>query len=99
MFEETVQEQVIARAMKDPTFRQALLGNPKAVLAEEYDFHLHEHITVRVLEEAPNTFTLVVPAREEALLELSDADLEGISGGQPCSGQQSGCSHPTNRPF
>lgn len=81
MSEGTIQEQVIARAMKDPIFRQALLGNPRAVLAAEYGFHLSENVTVRVLEEPPHTFTLILPAREEALLELTDAELEGVSGG------------------
>jgi hypothetical protein len=84
MNEATIREQVIARAMKDPAFRQALLGNPRAVLAREYDLHLPEYVVVRVLEELPGTFTLVVPAAEEALLELTDADLDGVSGGR-CS--------------
>jgi hypothetical protein len=82
MSEGTLQERVVARAMKDPLFRQALLSNPRAVLEQEYHFHLAEEVTIRVLEEPPNTFTLVVPAREEALLELSDADLEDVNGGQ-----------------
>src|SRR5690242_12997313 len=65
MTHETVQEQVIARGMKDSAFRQALLNNPRAVLAREYHVHLHDHLTVRVLEDTPHTFTLVLPAREE----------------------------------
>ena len=82
MSEGTIQEHVIARAMKDPAFRQQVLSNPRAVLAREYHIHVPEHLNVRVLEEAPHTFTLVLPAREEALLELSDADLESVSGAQ-----------------
>ena len=85
MFEGTVQGQVIARTMKDPAFRQALLGNPRALLAQEYGFYLPEHVSIRVLEEPPNTFTLVLPAVEEALLELTDADLGTVSGGLACS--------------
>jgi hypothetical protein len=81
MSEGTIQEQVVARAMKDPAFRQALLSNPKAVLAREYHMHLAEEITIRVLEEPPQTFTLVLPALEETLLDLSDAELEAASGG------------------
>ena len=80
MFAEVMQEHVIARAMKDAAFRQALLGNPRAVL-QEYGFYLPEHVSIRVLEEPPHTFTLVLPAREEAPLELPDAELEGVSGG------------------
>lgn len=81
MSEGTVYVQVIARAMKDLAFRHALLGNPIVVLAEVYDLHLAEDVTICVLEEPPNTFTLVLPAAEEALLELSDTELEGVSGG------------------
>ena len=88
MSEGTVQEQVIARAMKDPAFRQALLSNPRDILAREYHVYLAEEISIRVLEEPPNTFTLVLPAVEEALLELSDADLDAVSGGQSYGGSQ-----------
>jgi hypothetical protein len=81
MSEGTIQEQVIARSMKDPAFRQELLNNPRVVLAREYNFHLPEHIAVRVLEEAPNTFTLVLPRGEKEVMELTDADLEAVIGG------------------
>ncbi len=81
MSEESLQEQVIARAMKDPAFREALLSNPRAVLAQEYNFRIPEGVAVRVLEEQPNTFTLVLPAAEVTLLELSDAELDAVSGG------------------
>lgn len=86
MTQETIQEQVVARAMKDPSFRQALLSNPRAVLAEQYNVHLPEGVAVRVLEEAPNTLTLVLPVREEAVMELTDAELQGVSGSgfPPC---------------
>jgi len=80
MTQETIQEQVVARAMKDPSFRQALLSNPRAVLAEQYHVHLPEGVAVRVLEEAPNTLTLVLPKGEEAIVELTDAELLGASG-------------------
>ena len=81
MTQENKQEQIIARAMKDQSFRQALLSNPRAVLAREYHVHLPEHIAVRVLEEAPNTLTLILPKGEEADVELTDADLQAVNGG------------------
>jgi hypothetical protein len=80
MTQGSLQEQVIARAMKDASFRQELLSNPAEVLAREYQVHLPAYVAVRVLEEAPNTLTLVLPAREEAVEELSDAELQGASG-------------------
>ncbi len=81
MTEEIAREYVMTRAMKDSAFRQALLRNPRAVLAAECHLHLPQEVTIRVLEEQPDTLTLVLPHRQEALLDLSDAALEAVSGG------------------
>jgi hypothetical protein len=40
MPEGIVHHQVIARPMKDPVFRQPLLGNPREVLAQEFQVRL-----------------------------------------------------------
>ena len=93
MTQEPMQEQIMARAMKDPSFRQELLSNPRGVLAKEYHVHLPAHIAVRVLEEAPTTFTLVLPAREEVALELTYDELRGVNGGGDC-GENSLCCQP-----
>jgi hypothetical protein len=81
MTQGTIQEQVLARALRDQAFRKELLSNPRAVLAQEYQIHLPEHLIVRVLEEAPSTLTLVLPRGEEAVVELTDADLQAVNGG------------------
>jgi len=81
MAEPTVQTQLIARTVKDPVFRQQVLADPKKVLADEYHIQLPEQINVRVLEEAPNTLSIVLPPQEEAVQELSDEDLEAVAGG------------------
>ncbi len=57
------------------------MNSPKEVLAKEYSFHVGENITIRVLEEPPNTFTLVLPAAEAPVQELSDADMRAVAGG------------------
>ncbi|GAC1349589.1 MAG: hypothetical protein NVSMB27_24140 [Ktedonobacteraceae bacterium] len=40
----SMQEQIIAKAMKDEAFRQQLLSNPKEVLERELDINLPEGV-------------------------------------------------------
>ncbi len=78
----TVQEQVLERAVKDEGFRQEVLNNPRAVLAREYNVHIPETISIRVVEDTANTLTIALPPKQESMQELSDAELEAVSGGQ-----------------
>ena len=78
----TVQEQVLERAIKDERFRQDILNNPRAVLAREYNVHLPETVSVRVVEDTADTLTIALPPKQETVQELSDAELEAVSGGQ-----------------
>ena len=77
----TLQERVLERAIKDERFRQELLANPRGVLAREYQVHIPETIGIRVVEETADTLTLVLPPKQETMQELTDAELEGVSGG------------------
>jgi hypothetical protein len=77
----TIQEQVVERAAKDERFRQELLTNPRAVLAREYNLHVPETISIRVIEDTADTLTIALPSKQETMLELTDVELEGVSGG------------------
>ena len=77
----TIQEQILERAVKDERFRQEVLTNPKAVLAQEYNVHVPETVSIQVIEETVETLTIVLPPKQEAMQELSDAELEAVSGG------------------
>src|ERR1051326_2514755 len=81
MTERTIQEQVLERALKDEAFRKALLTNPRAVLARDYHIQVPETVGIRVVEDTAETLTIVLPPRQEALQELSDAELEAAAGG------------------
>ena len=77
-----LEAQLIDRAMKDETFRQELLRDPKGVFERELGIRLPEHITMQVLEESPTHIYLVLPqplARPE--MELADEELENVAGG------------------
>jgi len=72
--------QIIAHAWKHPKFRQELLKNPKKAL-KELGYEVPEHIQIRVIEEKPNSFTLVLPPAPPHVEDLSEEELRGVSGG------------------
>jgi len=78
-----LEEKLIAKAMKDETFRKILLENPKAAIEEETGIKLPEAINLKVVEEDAATFYLVLPPKinPEKEDELSEAELEMVSGG------------------
>ncbi len=94
MTDSTINQQVLARAIKDTTFRTALVSDPKGALAKEYNVRFPEAMTIQVLEETATTFTLVLPPQETTTQELSDADLEAVAGAQ--GGNTTSCTNPAN---
>lgn len=69
--------QIVARAWQDEAFKQRLMADPQAVLAElGIDVPLGR--TVQVLEDTEQVMHLVIPLRPG---ELSDEQLEQVAGG------------------
>ena len=79
MTRQEVIQKIIARAADDSAYKQELINNPKAVLAQE-GFNIPDDIKVTVLEETPTHFTVVLPITPKAN-ELSESDLESVAGG------------------
>lgn len=79
-----VEAQIVARALHDATFRQALLADPAGALQQAFGMHLPSTMTVQVLLETPTTFYLVLPLDPTPALaerELSDLELMTVAGG------------------
>jgi hypothetical protein len=83
MTDSPIQPHILARAIKDAAFRQAFASNPRETLAKEYNVHFPESVTIRVLEDTPTLYNIVLPPQEAAMQELSDTDLEAVAGGVP----------------
>jgi hypothetical protein len=95
---QTLQQQALARALKNPAFRQAFVSNPKAALEREFNIQVPNDVTIRVLEDTPSIHTIVLPAQEASVQELSDAELEAVAGGQLPSTESFACApDPTSK--
>jgi hypothetical protein len=83
--QKTLQQQIMARAMKDEAFRQELLANPnnKVVLERELGITLPQGVTIQVHQDTPTTVHVVLPMQPPTgePRELSDAELKQVTGG------------------
>ncbi|MFI5335005.1 MAG: NHLP leader peptide family RiPP precursor [Chlamydiales bacterium] len=77
---EKLRAQTIARAWKDPRFKEKLLKNPKAAL-QEMGWDLSQQLHVHAVEDKQNTFTFVLPPSIAHADELSERDLEQLAAG------------------
>ena len=77
-----IERQVIAQALVDPAFRDRLMADPKAVMAEK-GLEIPTDIQINVVKETPNTYYLVLPSLDlpQSGSGLTDAQLEAVVGG------------------
>lgn len=71
------------RLASDPEFRAALIADPRAAVSALVGIDLPDVVTVTVHEESLTDLHLVLPAVPSGA-ELSDRDLELVSGGAAC---------------
>ena len=76
-----LQRRVIRRAWRDEKFRKELIKNPKAVLSREIakldpTASIPDDVNIRVVEETPSTFYLVLPNNPAEMADqMSEDDL------------------------
>jgi hypothetical protein len=79
-----VQIELIAHAWHDETFKQQLLKDAKAVVAELLDVTLPKAFTMRCFaDDETNQYLILPPALEE--MKLTDEQLEQVAGGEAVS--------------
>ena len=69
-------------AIENPTYRAALLKNPRAVVEKQFATSLPANVTVKALEESADTIYVLVPPASVQVGELDDSDLEKVAGGE-----------------
>ena len=85
-----VQDLLWKFSKKTPSYRAALLKNPKAVVEGQMGAKIPANITVKAVEETPTTMYVVVPYVGKAGGELSDGALEAVAGGGSGKGASGG---------
>jgi hypothetical protein len=87
-----MERRLIQRSLEDESFRQRLLDDPKGTMEHELGSRLPESVEVRAVEETPEIIYLVLPSASRVGQggELSDLELEDVSGGK--SAPTMGCS-------
>ena len=81
-----VEALIAERIAADPSFREALLADPRGVVAEIVGFDIPETTQIVLHEESLTQIHLTIPSAED----LSDADLELVAGGGNCWSNTSG---------
>lgn len=78
-----IEQLLLEKAVKDDQFRKNLLSDPRKTISAELGFDIPEDLQVRILEETPMHFYLVLPALNtlDTDFELSEQDLKNVSGG------------------
>lgn len=75
-----IEDYLIERAMIEPGFRRQLLTQP-AVLLRDLGLPVGEDVTIKVFEEEPKSFCIVLPRILRDLEEMEDGELDEVSGG------------------
>lgn len=78
----SLEAQILARAAKDPAFRQQLLRDPKGTIAKEFGVAIPANVTLQVHEETETVRHLILPkvVQPQAVV-LDDNALESAVGG------------------
>jgi hypothetical protein len=77
-----IQDLLMKFSKSNPKYREALIKNPKLVLEGQMGGKIPDGVTVKAVEETPNTIYVVVPYVPKAGAELSDNELEAVAGGK-----------------
>jgi len=79
---EDMRRQLTEKAMEDPTFREQLVADPKAVLYQEFGVAIPDNIEIKVHESDMHTVHMALPPSSV----LDEEQLQAVSAGLCCCG-------------
>ena len=75
-----IEDYLVERAMIDPGFRNELLKNSDKLL-RDLGLPVGDDVKIRVLEEEPKSFYLVLPRVLREIEDMDESELDQIAGG------------------
>lgn len=72
-------QKIIQKALDDPSFKQALLQDPKAALEKELGISIPAGVKINVFQETMDELYLVLPFNMDEV-EIPDEVLEQVAG-------------------
>jgi hypothetical protein len=92
MSKTSIQNKIVERVMKDPTFRKQLMASPKETFEKEFKVKLPAGVTVQVHEEGDDVVHIFVPKEgSKRGADLSDDQLQAAAGGMRPTGEECCC--------
>lgn len=76
-----IEAQIVDKAQTDPAFRRALLANPTATIARDFNVQFPPGVHLRVVEKTARELFLVLPV-PPADAPLDDRELDAVAGGR-----------------
>ncbi len=82
-------DKIVEQAQKNPKYYDQLKANPRGLMEKQLGTPIPASVNIKVIEETPDTYYIVLPAIAKEGAELSDSDLEKVAGGGTVKGDAS----------
>ena len=79
-------DKIVEQAQKNPKYYAALKADPRGLLEKQLGTAIPKAVNIKLLEETPETYYIVLPHAAKEGAELSDSDLEKVAGGATVKG-------------
>jgi len=82
-------DKIVDQAQKNPKYYAQLKADPRGLMEKQLGTSIPKSVNFKVIEEAADTYYIVLPAIAKEGAELSDSDLEKVAGGGTVKGNAS----------
>ena len=75
-------DKIVEQAQKNPKYYDLLMSDPRLLMEKQLGMSIPANVNIKVVEETPDTYYIVLPHIVREGAELSDSDLEKVAGGK-----------------